>query len=105
MELFKQKTEEKKSNKTNMDLGRIIGIGHSNYPNFDNMYCQYTSEQLEELIVSLKETIPFLEYQKSLSVAFHKGQFQEVQRLLEKKIEGNLAYLRKDKGWKLRIVK
>ena len=55
------------------------------------------------LIASLKETIRFLEYQKSLSVAFHEGQTQEVQHLLENKIEGNLSSLQRDGGWLLGI--
>ena len=105
MELFKCKHPIKQDMKSEVDFKNLIGSGYVRQANFDDMYRQYTSEQLEELIVSLKDTIQFLEYQKSLSVAFHKGQIQEVQHLLENKIEGNLSYLRKDEGWLLRILK
>lgn len=105
MKLFKRKHPIKQELKPEIDVENLIGSGYVRQANFDDMYLQYTSEQLEELIASLKETIRFLEYQKSLSVAFHEGQTQEVQHLLENKIEGNLSYLRKDEGWLLRILK
>ena len=103
MKLFKRNRSIKQELKPEIDVENLIGIGYVRHPNFDDMYCQYTSEQLEELMASLKETIRFLEYQKSLSVAFHEGQTQEVQHLLENKIEGNLSSLQRDGGWLLGI--
>lgn len=104
MKLFKRNRPIKQELKPEIDVENLIGIGYMRHPNFDDMYRQYTSEQLEELIASLKETIRFLEYQKSLSVAFHEGQTQEVQHLLENKIEGNLSSLQRNgEGWLIRI--
>ena len=103
MKLFKRNRSIKQELKPEIDVENLIGIGYVRHPNFDDMYRQYTSEQLEELMASLKETIRFLEYQKSLSVAFHEGQTQEVQHLLENKIEGNLSSLQRDGGWLLGI--
>ncbi len=103
MKLFKRNRPIKQELKPEVEFENLIGIGYMRHPNFDDMYRQYTSEQLEELIASLKETIRFLEYQKSLSVAFHEGQTQEVQHLLENKIEGNLSSLQRDGGWLLGI--
>lgn len=85
------------------ELGSMIGVGYKKTANFDEMYRQYKPEQLEELTGVLEETLQFLKYQKDLSSAFHKGQIEEVQCLLEKKKQGNLSYLRKDEGWLLRV--
>ena len=105
MKLFKNKVHYERGEEEHNDFQNLIGSGYVRQANFDDMYLQYTPEQLEELIVSLKETIQFLEYQKALSSAFCEEQMQEVQHLLENKIEGNLSYLRKDEGWLLRILK
>lgn len=105
MKLFKRKHPIKQELKPEIDVENLIGSGYVRQANFDDMYLQYTPEQLEELIVSLKETIQFLEYQKALSSAFGEEQMQEVQHLLKNKKEGNLSYLRKDEGWLLRILK
>lgn len=83
----------------------LIGIGYKKQANMNEMFHQYTAEQLEELSTSLKETIEFLEYQKCLSIAFHQNKDQELKHLLENKKEGNLVYLRKDEGWLLRILR
>lgn len=96
MDFFKRKQKSFKHS-------NLIGIGHAKSSNFDEMYRQYKPEQLEELYVVLEETLQFLEYQKSLSLAFHTGQKKEVQYLLRKKKQGNLSYLRKDEGWLLRV--
>lgn len=80
MKLFKRKHPIKQELKPEIDVENLIGIA------------------------SLKETVRFLEYQKSLSVAFHEGQTQEVQHLLENKIEGNLSSLQRNgEGWLIRI--
>ena len=82
----------------------IIETGYMKDSNFDDMYQKYTPEQLEELSIALKETIQFLSYQKDLSVAYHKELYEDVQRLQENKIAGNLFYLRRDEGWLLRVL-
>ncbi|QGX01511.1 hypothetical protein [Streptococcus ruminicola] len=105
MKLFKNKAHGDHETKEYNDFQNLIGSGYVRQANFDDMYLQYTPEQLEELIASLKETIQFLEYQKDLSSAFAEEQMQEVQHLLKNKKEGNLSYLRKDEGWLLRILK
>ena len=105
MKLFKNKAHGDHKTEEYNDFQNFIGSGYVRQANFDDMYLQYTPEQLEELIVSLKETIQFLEYQKALSSAFGEEQMQEVQHLLKNKKEGNLSYLRKDEGWLLRILK
>ncbi|HFI0216712.1 TPA: hypothetical protein ACGOVI_001936 [Streptococcus suis] len=105
MVFFKRKSKEPSLEiKSRQELCSVIGSGYQTQPNFDEMYRQYTSEQLEELIVSLEETLRFLEYQKALSIAFHKEQYEAVQHLQENKIKGNLAYLEKDEGWRLRVL-
>ena len=80
MKLFKRKHPIKQELKPEIDVENLIGIA------------------------SLKETVRFLEYPKTLSVDFHEGQTQEVQHLLENKIEGNLSSLQRNgEGWLIRI--
>ncbi|WP_242258870.1 hypothetical protein [Streptococcus thoraltensis] len=85
-------------------LSPLLGASYQTQPNFDEMYRQYAPEQLEELIFSLEETLQFLEYQKALATAFDEGQSEGVKHLQKNKIRGNLAYLKKDEGWRLRIL-
>lgn len=85
-------------------LSPLLGASYQTQPNFDEMYRQYAPEQLEELIFSLEETLQFLEYQKALATAFDEGQSEGVKYLQKNNIKSNLAYLKKDEGWRLRIL-
>ncbi|MFS1664501.1 hypothetical protein [Streptococcus sp. zg-JUN1979] len=87
----------------NDSLVSILGDSRVVRPNFDNLYRECAPEQLTELKLVLQETIRFLEYQESLSNAFRRGDTQELQHLLENKIEGNLTSLQKDEEWLLSV--
>lgn len=98
MKLFKNKAHGDHKTEEYNDFQNLIGSGYVRQANFDDMYLQYTPEQLEELIVSLKETIQFLEYQKALSSAFGEEQMQEVQHLLKTKKKVTYPIFEKMRG-------
>ncbi|WP_416470565.1 hypothetical protein [Streptococcus thermophilus] len=53
MKLFKNKAHGDYKTEEYNDFQNLIGSGYVRQANFDDMYLQYTPEQLEELIVSL----------------------------------------------------
>ncbi|MFS5201012.1 hypothetical protein V2T39_07085 [Streptococcus agalactiae] len=101
--LFKRKRKEQTETIEPIVLGDILGIGFPRWSDINDIYQKYTPEQLEELSAALAVTLRFVEYQKSLSHAFHEGSDRDLRYLLENRILGNLSDLKKDEVWTLKI--